>query len=131
MGLRRELQAELAQAFDTDLADAVAVVDGSRSVPGTYDPEKGGSAPAATLHYAGRGVFGQYKAREIDGTRILATDVRLKALQNELFVKDGDAVTEVPAIPAIPAIGDRISGYRVMSVGQDAAKATWIIQLRK
>lgn len=63
MGLRRELQAELAQAFDTDLADAVAVVDGSRSVPGTYDPEKGGSAPAATLHYAGRGVFGQYKAQ--------------------------------------------------------------------
>lgn len=46
-------------------------------------------------------------------------------------MKDGDAVTEVPAIPAIPAIGDRISGYRVMSVGQDAAKATWIIQLRK
>ncbi|KPM67233.1 hypothetical protein HB13667_07555 [Pseudomonas putida] len=128
MGLRRELQAELAQAFDTDLADAVAVVDGSRSVPGAYDPEKGGSTLATTLHYAGRGVFGQYKAREIDGTRILASDVRLKALQNELLVKDGDAVTEVPAAPAI---GDRISGYRVMDVGQDAAKATWTIQLRK
>lgn len=128
MGLRRELQAELAQAFDTDLADAVAVVDGSRSVTGTYDPEKGGSTPATTLHYAGRGVFGQYKAREIDGTRILATDVRLKALQCELLVNDGDAVTEVHAIPAI---GDRISGYRVMNVGQDSAKATWTIQLRK
>lgn len=128
MGLRRELQAELAQAFDTDLADAVAVVDGSRSVPGTYDPEKGGSTPATTLHYVGRGVFGQYKAREIDGTRILATDVRLKALQNELFVKDGGTVTDDPATPAI---GDRIGGYRVMNVGQDAAKATWTIQLRK
>lgn len=128
MGLRRELQAELAQAFDTDLADAVAVVDGNRSVPGTYDPEKGGSTPATTLHYAGRGVFGQYKAREIDGTRILSSDVRLKALQNELLMKDGDAVTEDPATPAI---GDRISGYRVMDVGQDPAKATWTIQLRK
>lgn len=128
MGLRDELQADLAQAFNTDLADAVSAVYGSRSVPGTYDPEKGGSTPATTLHYAGRGVFGQYKVREIDGTRILASDVRLKALQNELFVKDGDAVTEVPAIPAI---GDRISGYRVMNVGQDAAKATWTIQLRK
>lgn len=128
MGLRRELQAELAQAFDTDLADAVAAVDGSRSVPGTYDPEKGGSTPATTLHYAGRGVFGQYKAREIDGTRILSSDVRLKALQNELLMKDGDAVTEDPATPAI---GDRISGYRVMDVGQDPAKATWTIQLRK
>lgn len=128
MGLRDELQADLAQAFNTDLADAVAVVDGSRSVPGTYDPEKGGSTPATTLHYTGRGVFGQYEAREIDGTRILASDVRLKALQNELLVKVGDVVTEAPAIPAI---GDRISGYRVMNVGQDAAKATWTIQLRK
>jgi hypothetical protein len=128
MGLRSELQAELGLAFDTDLADAVAVVDGSRSVPGAYDPEKGGSTPAATLSYAGRGVFGQYKAREIDGTRILSSDVRLKALQNELLMKDGDAVTEEPATPAI---GDRISGYRVMDVGQDAAKATWTIQLRK
>ncbi|WP_028697963.1 MULTISPECIES: hypothetical protein [Pseudomonas putida group] len=128
MGLRSELQADLGRAFDTDLADAVAAVDGIRSVPGTYDPEKGGSTPATTLHYAGRGVFGQYKAREIDGTRILSSDVRLKALQNELLMKDGDAVTEEPAIPAV---GDRISGYRVMDVGQDAAKATWTIQLRK
>ncbi|PLV12880.1 hypothetical protein [Pseudomonas guariconensis] len=128
MGLRDELQADLAEAFNTDLADAVATVDGSRSVPGGYDPEKGGSTPATTLHYAGRGVFGQYKDREIDGTRILATDVRLKALQNELFVKDGDAATEVPAAPAI---GDRIGGYRVINVGQDAAKATWTVQLRK
>lgn len=128
MGLRSELQAELGRAFDTDLADAVAAVDGSRAVPGTYDPEKGGSTPATTLHYAGRGVFSQYKAREIDGARILATDVRLKVLQNELLVKDGGTVTEDPATPAI---GDRISGYRVMDVGQDAAKATWAIQLRK
>lgn len=128
MGLRRELQAELAQAFDTDLADAVAVVDGSRSVPGTYDPEKGGSTPATTLHYAGRGVFGQYKAREIDGTRIWASDVRLKALQNELFMTEAGVVTDTPAAPAI---GDLVSGYRVVNVGQDPARATWTIQLRK
>lgn len=128
MGLRSELQADLGRAFDTDLADAVSAVDGSRSVPGAYDPEKGGSTPATTMHYAGRGVFGQYKAREIDGTRILSSDVRLKALQNELLMKDDDAVT---GDPATPAIGDRISGYRVMDVGQDPAKATWTIQLRK
>lgn len=127
MGLRDELQADLAQAFDTDLADAVGAVDGSRSVRGDYDPAIGG-APETTVFYAGRGVFGQYKAREIDGTRILATDVRLKALQNELFMKESGVVT---ATPAVPAIGDRISGYRVINVGQDAAKATWAIQLRK
>jgi len=128
MGLRDELQADLAEAFDTDLADAVSAVEGSRSVAGTYDPVKGGSTPAATLSYAGRGVFGQYQAREVDGTRILTSDVRLKALQNELLLRDGEQITD---IPATPAIGDRISGYRVMNVGQDAAKATWTIQLRK
>lgn len=128
MGLRDELQADLAQAFNTDLADAVSAVDGSRSVPGAYDPEKGGSVPVSTLHYTGRGVFGRYKDREIDGTRILASDVRLKVLQNELLMKDGGTVTEDHAIPAI---GDRISGYRVVDVGQDAAKVTWTIQLRK
>lgn len=128
MGLRDELQADLAQAFNTDLADAVAAVNGSRSVPGTYDPEKGGSTPATTLYYAGRGVFGQYKAREIDGTRILASDVRLKALQNELLMTEAGVIT---GTPAAPAIGDLISGYRVVNVGQDAAKVTWTIQLRK
>lgn len=128
MGLRDELQADLAEAFNTDLADAVAVVDGSRSVSGTYDPEKGGSTPATTLHYAGRGVFGQYKAREIDGTRIWSSDVRLKVLQNELFMTEAGVVTDTPAAPVI---GDLISGYRVVNVGQDAAKATWTIQLRK
>lgn len=128
MGLRDELQADLAEAFNTDLADAVSAVDGSRSVPGTYDPEKGGSTPATTLYYTGRGVFGRYQDREVDGTRIQASDVRLKALQNELLLKDGDVVTDRPATPSI---GDRISGYRVMNVGQDPAKATWTIQLRK
>ncbi|MDG9885412.1 hypothetical protein N7650_21470 [Pseudomonas sp. GD04058] len=128
MGLRDELQADLALAFDTDLADAVAAVDGSRSVPGAYDPEKGGSTPATTLYYTGRGVFGRYQDREIDGTRILASDVRLKVLQNELHLKDGEAVTEEPVAPAID---DRISGYRIMNVAQDPAKAAWTIQLRK
>lgn len=127
MGLRDELQADLAQAFNTDLADAVAVVDGSRSVQGEYDAALGGS-PTTIVHYTGRGVFGQYKAREIDGTRILASDVRLKALQNELLMTEAGVITDTPAAPAI---GDLISGYRVVNVGQDAAKVTWTIQLRK
>ncbi|MDD2046106.1 hypothetical protein [Pseudomonas putida] len=127
MGLRDELQADMAEAFNTDLADAVSSVEGSRAVKGPYDPEIGGN-PETTVFYAGRGVFGQYKAREIDGARILASDVRLKTLQNELFMQEGGVVT---VIAAVPAINDRISGYRVVNVSQDAAKATWTIQLRK
>ncbi|MFD2641853.1 hypothetical protein [Pseudomonas japonica] len=125
MGIRSELQAELARAFDTDLAEALRRVEGSRSVQGAYDPELGGST-STTVHYLGRGVFGQYKSREVDGTRILASDVRLKVLQNELLMEEGANAT-----PAVPAIGDQISGYRVINVGQDPAKATWTIQLRK
>lgn len=127
MGLRDELQADMAEAFYTDLADAVSAVEGSRAVKGAYDPEIGGT-PETMVLYVGRGIFGQYKAREIDGARILASDVRLKALQSELFIQEGGATT---AVAAVPAINDRISGYRVVNVGQDAAKATWTIQLRK
>jgi hypothetical protein len=127
MGLRDELQADLAQAFDTDLADAVAVIDGSRAVQGDYDPEQGGSV-STNVRYTGRGIFGQYAFREVDGTRILASDMRLKSLQSELFMMEGDEITSVTAAPAV---GDRISGYRVMNVGEDPAKAIWTIQLRK
>lgn len=127
MGIRSELQTELARAFDTDLADAVRAVEGSRSVQGTYDPELGGST-STTVRYRGRGVFGQYKSREVDGTRILASDVRLKVLQHELLMEEGEGTD---ATPAVPAVGDQISGYRVINVSQDPAKATWTIQLRK
>lgn len=127
MGIRSELQTELARAFDTDLADAVREVEGSRSMQGVYDPELGGST-TTTIRYFGRGVFGQYKSREVDGTRILASDVRLKVLQNELLMEVAEGAN---ATPAIPAISDQISGYRVINVGQDPAQATWTIQLRK
>lgn len=130
MGMREELQAELAEAFnDPDgLADAIRPVAGSRTVKGGYDPEIGGTVPASTIHYTGRGVFGSYLAKEIDGTRIQTEDVKLLVLQNELFEEQGGAATEMPATPKI---GDQVSGYRVLNVTEDPAQATWTIQLRK
>lgn len=130
MGMREEIQADLAESFDDPdgLADAVRPVAGSRAVKGGYDPELGGTVPASTIRYTGRGVFGSYLAKEIDGSRIQTEDVKLLALQNELFVEQGGEVTDVPAVPKV---GDQVSGYRALNVSQDPAEATWTIQLRK
>lgn len=130
MGMRDEIQADLAEAFDDPdgLADTVKPVAGSRMVKGGYNPEIGGTVLASTFHYAGRGVFGSYLAKEIDGTRIQTEDVKLLVLQNELFEGQAGAVTDAPAAPRI---GDQVSGYRALKVSEDPAQATWTIQLRK
>lgn len=130
MGMREELQAELSEAFDDPdgLADTVKPVAGSRTVKGGYDPEIGGTVPASTFHYAGRGVFGSYLAKEIDGSRIQTEDVKLLLLQNELFEGQAGALT---GVPAAPKIGDQVSGYRALNVSEDPAQATWTIQLRR
>jgi len=130
MGMREEIQAELVEAFDDPdgLADAVKPVEGVRKVAGEYDPDLGGETPATTVTYVGRGVFGSYLSKEIDGSLIQTTDKKLLALQNELFVSEGGVPT---AMPASPVIGDTINGLRVMNVSADPADATWTAQLRK
>lgn len=130
MGMRDEIQADLAEAFDDPdgLADTVKPVTGSRTVKGGYDPDIGGTLPASTIYYIGRGVFGSYLTKEIDGSRIQTEDVKLLVLQNEIFEGQAGAVTDAPAVPKI---GDQVSGYRVLNVSEDPAQATWTIQLRK
>ncbi|ROM94394.1 hypothetical protein [Pseudomonas brassicacearum] len=129
MGMKEEIQAELAEAFDDPdgLADTVKPVAGARKVDPVYDPETSTTSGGA-LNYLGRGVFGSYLAKEIDGSLILTADEKLLALQNELFVSKAGIPTEVLAVPLI---GDMIGGRRVINVGADPAGATWTIQLRK
>ncbi|ROM84873.1 hypothetical protein V5F23_09825 [Pseudomonas sp. WP18] len=130
MGMREEIQAEMAEAFDDPdgLADAVQPVAGVRMVPGEYDPDLGGETPETTVMYMGRGVLGSYLSKEIDGSLILTTDKKLLVLQNELFVSESGMPT---AVPASPAVGDIINGLRVINVSVDSADATWTAQLRK
>ena len=130
MGLREDIQSGLAESFDDPdgLADAVQPVAGSRTLKGAYDPGLGGAAPASTIQYSGRGVFGSYVATEIDGARIQTEDVKLLVLQNELFEQQAGVLGESPAVPKI---GDQVSGYRALNVSEDPARATWTIQLRK
>lgn len=127
MGLRDDLQRDLAEAFNTDLADAVNPVVGVRKVQGEYDPDSGSTSETVT-NYAGRGVSGKYLAKEIDGSLIQTTDEKLTILQTELFITLAGEPTETLAIPEI---GDAIGGKRAMNVSQDPAKATWTVQLRK
>lgn len=116
MGLRDELTADLVEAFDTDLADAVTSFSASSPGAPAYAPSTGGvtATPAA---YTGRGVFAGYRLDQIDGTLILATDKRLTALQAE--------------VTRAPAVGDTIAGLSVVRVEQDPAAATWTCQLRE
>jgi hypothetical protein len=124
MGLRSDIQADLAAAYDTDLADAVTPFTGSRVVTsGTYDPATGGYT-STTLTYSGRGVMGGFKAMEIDNQNIYATDVKLSGvLQNELIDSEGAAVE--------PQVDDTIADMKVVSVGKDPAQATFTVQLRR
>lgn len=126
MGLRDELTADIAEAFDTDLADAVTAFTGTRQGDEGYDPVTGEMTNSATT-YAGRGVFGSYESKEIDGSLVLASDEKLLILQNEVFITEGDEAT---AIAAVPAVGDTIAGKRVMRVARDPADATFTVQLR-
>lgn len=115
MGLRDDLQADLAEAFDGDLADTVTSFTASHPGTPAYDPATGG-VTATPVAYSGRGVFSGYRLDQIDGTLIMATDKRLTALQNE--------------VTRAPAVGDTIAGMAVVRVEADPAGATWRIQLR-
>lgn len=128
MGMRDEIQAEMAEAFDDPdgLADAVKPVIGVRKMAGEYDPDTG-TAPELMVTYGGRGVFGSYLSKEIDGSLIQTTDEKLLILQSELFI----TLTGTPtAVVAAPEIGDVISGKRALNVSQDSVGATWTVQLR-
>jgi hypothetical protein len=127
MGLRDELQADLAEAFNTDLADAVLAFTGEYIGPGVIDPVTE-ETTAQPVIYSGRGVLSRYEDRRIDNVNILVGDLRLTALTNE--------VTDVPDVGhkiTAPDLVDRTKQevYQVKSVRADPASATYRLQLRK
>ena len=126
MGIRDELQTEVAAAFDTDLSDAVNEFTGSYTVRGAWDPvtETGSETQ---MNYTGRGVLARYKLRRIDGVNILHGDLKLTALVNE--------VTDKPMVGHIITAPDPISGglqrFEVITAATDSAGAAYSIQLRR
>ncbi|PLU99922.1 glutamate 5-kinase [Pseudomonas plecoglossicida] len=126
MGLRDDIQADLAEAFDEDLADAVSTFAGTYMGPGVWDPVNE-TTTAQPVTYTGRGVLDSYDSRRIDGLNILVGDVLLICLANE--------VTDRPAVGHQITVDDLLTGqqvtYRIVSPGIDPAKAHYEIQLRK
>lgn len=121
MGLHDEITADIKEAFNTDLADAVQPFTGSRTVQGEPSVEdiltNTVGSNSTIINYSGRGVFGSYSEFEVDGEAIKANDVKLTALQSE--------------VTARPQLDDNINGYQVVAVNQDPASITYTIQLRK
>jgi len=126
MGIREEIQAELAEAFDTDLADAVSHFAGTYMGPGEWDPISE-SSTAQPMNYNGRGVLAGYDSRRIDDLNIKAGDVRLVCLANE--VSDRPQVGH--QISAMDLITGETVTYRVVTADMDPAQAHYEIQLRR
>ena len=121
MGLRDEVTADIKDAFNTDLADAVKPFTGSRTVQGEPSIEdiltNTVGSNSTIINYSGRGVFGSYKELEVDSESIRMNDVKLIVLQDE--------------ITNIPKLDDKINGYQVVAVQQDPSSTIWNLQLRK
>nr|WP_154927781.1 glutamate 5-kinase [Pantoea agglomerans] len=126
MGIRDELQAEIAEAFDTDLADAVHDFTGSYKVQAGWDPvtETGGETMRS---YSGRGVLSRYELSRIDGVNILYGDLRLTALANEVT----DTPSESHTITAADLVTGLPQAYRIVTLNPDTAVATYRMQLRR
>ena len=121
MGLHDEITADIKEAFNTDLADAVQPFTGSRTVQGEPSIEdiltNTVGSNSTIINYSGRGVFGSYSEFEVDGEAIKANDVKLTALQDE--------------VSNTPKLDDVINGYQVVAVNQDPSSTIWTLQLRK
>jgi len=121
MSLRDEIQADIAEAFNEDLADAVHSFTCDRVVSTNWNP-KTNTSENVIEQYKGRGVlFGSYNQYEILTLGVLATDKKAIVLQNE--------VTKEPKIDDewITAQGK----FRIMHIKQDPISATWKCQLRQ
>ena len=121
MGLHDEITADIKEAFNTDLADAVQPFTGSRTVQGEPSIEdiltNTVGSNSTIINYSGRGVFSSYKEIEVDGEAIKANDVKLTALQDE--------------VSNAPKLDDVINGYQVVAVNQDPSSTIWTLQLMK
>lgn len=121
--MRDELQAELAEAFSTDLADAVNSFTCEKLIySGEFDFETQTYPIAGDESYSGRGVlFGSYLKDMVKPADYQVTDSKATILQNE--------VTRVPQIGDVwvTSKGD----FKVINIGADPANSIWTCQLRK
>lgn len=130
MGIREELQADIAEAFSSEdeLFDAVHPFVGTYSITSGFDPVTE-TGVTVNYGYTGRGVFASYGLNRIDGVNILHGDVKLIVLTNEIEGEGPPAVGH--EIQAGAMIGGSLDSFSVISIKTDPAKATYTIQLRR
>lgn len=129
MGMRDEIQQELAVAFDAEdeLADAVDTFTCTRKQLVSSNPATGEDTYTEYV-YGGRGVlFGSWAKDLVKPIDYRATDSKAVLLQNE--VKDVAGTLVEPDVNDIWVIEG--GNYRVVSYGQDPSSSVWTAQLRK
>lgn len=129
MGMRDEIQQELAAAFDAEdeLFDAVDTFTCTRKISTGSNPATGEDTYTEYV-YGGRGVlFGSYLKDLVKPIDYRATDSKAVLLQNE--VKDAAGTLVEPDVNDIWVIEG--GNYRVVSYGQDPSNSCWFCQLRK
>lgn len=122
MGLRDEIQSEVAEAFDTDLADAVQTIVLVSNKNSIYNPATGDYTETG-LTYSTRGTISYFTQLEIlnSGGAIDITDNKVLILANE--------VTTVPTTDHLVRVGS--AEYRILKVKMDPAKVAYSLQVRE
>lgn len=121
MSLRAEIQSDIAEALNEDLADAVHTFSCERITRSNWNPVTE-TYDEVNESYTGRGVlFGSYNQYEVQSLGVLATDKKATVLQNEVTM--------------IPKVDDEWSTshgkFRVINIQQDPAATIWKCQLRR
>lgn len=123
MGIKDDIQAEVAAAFSADLADAVDSFTCEKPIySGEFDFETQTYPVIGSESYSGRGVlFGSYQKDLVKPVDYQAEDAKAIVLQNE--------VTQVPQIDDVwvTSKGD----FKVVNIGADPTDSIWTCQLRK
>lgn len=123
MGIKDDIQAEVAAAFSADLADAVDTFTCEKPIySGDFDFETQ-TYPTVTVEaYSGRGVlFGSYLKDMVKPTDYQVTDSKATVLQNE--------VTQVPQIGDVWATSK--GDFKVVNIGADPTNSIWTCQIRR
>ena len=121
--MRDELQAELAAAFNEDLADAVDTFTCEKPIySGEFDFETQTYPVVGSESYSGRGVlFGSYLKDLVKPADYQAEDAKAIVLQNE-----------VTQVPQITDVWNTSKGrFKVVNIGADPTGSIWTCQLRK
>jgi len=119
MGLWSDIQADIGQAFDSDLSDAVQVIN-YHEVTSVVDPVTNGVVETRNT-LVSRAVISPFTSQEVGASQgaILSKDIKVLFLDSEL------------AYTRPPQINDYVDNKRVLAVSTDPANCQYSLQTRE